>query len=409
MDRNREMSEMDNGKKKKRIAFINQRYGLEVNGGSEYYTRLIAEKLAGIYEVEVLTSKALSYEKWADYYEKDVEYINDVLVRRFGVKKERNDLEMKFLTRAVTKLHMNTKKICDRWVKDQGPYVPELIAYIKENKNKYDVFIFVTYLYYPTVMGMREVREKSIFIPTAHDEPYIYFKSHQDLFTMPKGIIYLTEEEKLFVNQLFHNENIPSIVAGVGVELPPQVNNSRFRTKYDVHEDYLIYVGRVDKSKGCGEMFGYFMEYLAQKKDRNEYPNLTLIVMGQEFMNIPKHPQIRYLGFVSEEDKFDAISGAKALWLPSQFESLSISVLEAMSLSVPVLVNGKCEVLKGHCTKSDGGLYYEDYDSCEYAIDLLTKGVKRQVELGHNAYEYIQKNYLWSVILDKIKGMIESV
>ena len=40
----------------KRIAIVNQRYGLEVNGGSEYYARLIAEHLNKYYNVEVLTT-----------------------------------------------------------------------------------------------------------------------------------------------------------------------------------------------------------------------------------------------------------------------------------------------------------------------------------------------------------------
>ena len=45
----------------KRIALVNQRYGLEVNGGSEYYTRLIAERLTGEFQVDVITTKSLDY------------------------------------------------------------------------------------------------------------------------------------------------------------------------------------------------------------------------------------------------------------------------------------------------------------------------------------------------------------
>jgi glycosyltransferase involved in cell wall biosynthesis len=126
-------------------------------------------------------------------------------------------------------------------------------------------------------------------------------------------------------------------------------------------------------------------------------------------MKIPEHPGIHYLGFVSEEDKFDAVAGAVALWLPSQFESLSISVLEAMSLSVPVLVNGKCEVLKGHCQKSGGGFAYTDYEECEKALSCLVKDETKRDRMGKNAYDYIEQNYLWDKIMRKIKTIIEGI
>ena len=67
----------------KKIALVNQRYGLEVNGGSEYYTRLIAERLAENYEVEILTTCALNYTTWENHYPEGVEKVNGIPVRRF--------------------------------------------------------------------------------------------------------------------------------------------------------------------------------------------------------------------------------------------------------------------------------------------------------------------------------------
>ena len=59
----------------KKIAIINQRYGLEVNGGSELYSRQIAERLTAKYDVEVLTSCAIEYVKWSNHYKEGVEII----------------------------------------------------------------------------------------------------------------------------------------------------------------------------------------------------------------------------------------------------------------------------------------------------------------------------------------------
>ena len=70
--------------KNKRIAIINQRYGREVNGGSEYYTKKLAEHLNQYYQVEVLTTTALDYDQWKPYYEPGEEMLDGVLVRRFA-------------------------------------------------------------------------------------------------------------------------------------------------------------------------------------------------------------------------------------------------------------------------------------------------------------------------------------
>jgi hypothetical protein len=68
-----------------RVAFVVQRYGLEVNGGSEALCRMIAERMARFHNVEVLTTRAVDYVTWQDEYPEGIEEVNGIRVRRFGV------------------------------------------------------------------------------------------------------------------------------------------------------------------------------------------------------------------------------------------------------------------------------------------------------------------------------------
>jgi glycosyltransferase involved in cell wall biosynthesis len=323
-------------------------------------------------------------------------------VLRFGVEKPRaadfNEFNGKYLSSG--KRDIDTEKI---WFEKQGPYSPAAISYIRENIGNYDVFIFVTYLYYLTVMGLPEAAEKAILIPTAHEEPFIHFKTFEKLFTLPRAFVFLTDEEKALVQGLFDCKHIPCQVMGTGVDIPCEPDEKSFREKFGIDGDYIIYVGRIDEGKDCPTMFKYFMEY----KKRRPESKLKLVLMGKQVCDIPKHRDIISLGFVSEEDKFSGISGAKALVLPSRYESLSISVLEAMSLSVPVIVNGICEVLKGHCVKSNGGLYYMNYFEFEGIIDYIFSHDREYQCMRENARKYVEENYRWDVIMKKFDEILK--
>lgn len=391
----------------RRIALVNQRYGLEVNGGSEYYTRLIAERLTDNYQVDVITTKAVDYTTWENHYEADEEDINGVHVLRFPVAdtraKDFNEYNGSYLAKAgAGQLDEKAEQV---WFEKQGPLCPKAVEYIESHKDDYDVFIFVTYLYYLTVMGMPKVAEKAVFIPTAHEEPFIHFKTFESIFTKPKAYVFLTDEEKDLVQNLFHTQNIPCRVMGTGVDIPCEPDEKAFRENFGIEGDYLIYVGRIDEGKNCPMMFKYFEEY----KKRNPQSELKLVLMGKPVCDIPKHRDIMSLGFVSEEDKFSGISGAKALILPSKFESLSISVLEAMSLNVPVIVNGECEVLKGHCVKSNGGLYYNSYFEFEGIVNYIFSHDSEYSVMRKNARQYIDDNYRWEVIMRNFRELIENL
>lgn len=385
------------------ICFVVQRYGLEVNGGAELLCRLFAEHMKNLYKIEVLTTKAIEYQTWKDEYESDVDEINGITVRRFGVEHERgpnfDEINAEFMTNGLS------PESEQDWIDRQGPYVPKLVSYLIEHQYDYKVVIFFTYLYYPTVMGIKALSNKTIVMPFAHDEPFLRMKIFDDVFLRPSGIVYSTDEEKKLINAKYHNEYVKSTLGGSGVDLPDIIDGERFKKKYGL-ENYIVYVGRIDEGKKCGEMFSFFSKF----KERN-HNGIKLVLMGKPVMEIPLNLDVISLGFVSDEDKFDGIAGANALWLPSKFESLSMVVLEAMAVRTNVIVNGECEVLKGHCLKSNGAFYYNDYFEFEGELNYLLNPVNAETvdQMKENAKLYVDENYQWNAIIQRLHGLIENV
>ena len=113
------------------------------------------------------------------------------------------------------------------------------------------------------------------------------------------------------------------------------------RKPAELSSPYLLYCGRIDPNKGSQELFEYFLEF------KKAFPSdLRLTLTGKDDMPVPSHPDIEFLGFVSEEEKLSLMAGAKVFVMPSGNESFSIVTLEAMAQRTPVLASGKSEVLE---------------------------------------------------------------
>ena len=388
---------------KKKILFVVQRYGLEVNGGAELHCRQLAERLKDEYDVSVLTTCAIDYVTWKNEYKEGIEHINGVKVIRKKVDFERNQKKFNKISAKLNNEKDNIN-LGVEWQEAQGPHSSELIKYLEDHKDDYDVIIFLTYLYYTTYFGLKVAPEKSILIPTAHDEAPIYYSIFNETFNLPKAILYSTTTERDFVNKRFKNDYIESDIVGLGVDINENAQDIDLEKTFDIKDDYVVYIGRIDESKGCKEMFEYFLEY---KKIYNS--NLKLVLAGKSAMEIPGNKDIVTLGFVSEDEKVNLIRKSKLLILPSKFESLSLSTLEAMYLKVPVLLNGKCEVLKQHAILSNGGLYYENKWEFIETLDYLIRNSKIAERMGENGRKYVDVNYKWDVIIEKLKKNIENL
>jgi glycosyltransferase involved in cell wall biosynthesis len=425
------------------IAFIVQRYGTEVLGGSEFHCRLVAERLAATHAVDVLTTCARDYITWANEYPEGADRIKGVTVRRFPNAATRDiDAFNKYSDWIFSNPHSRSNEL--EWLKQQGPWCPALLEYLRRHHQQYDVLVFFTYLYAPTVLGLEIAPARSILVPTSHDEPAIRLDIYKDVFSRPAALLFNTDTERNFIHEQFPDRPLLEEIVGVGVDVPEQqpyprmplpddefpavveefpapgaaadddapsreypahllTRGSVFRRRHRLYGPLALYGGRIDPGKGCEELIEYFSSYVKAGGDA------TLALMGVKLMSLPEEPFIRFAGRLSDRERLQALEAADVVVVPSPFESLSLLALEALSVGTPILVNARSAVLVEHCVRSNGGLYYADRDEFVQCLTLLMGDAPLRQALGRNGREYIRKHYRWDVVLAKYERIFATL
>jgi len=382
-----------------KLAVVVQRYGADINGGAELHARYIAERLSRHADVEVLTTCAKDYVTWKNERPAGVEQVNGVTVRRFPVSRERHPYEFgRKSIRVFEQLHSLADELS--WLESEGPASPALISYLEGAADSYDFVLIFSYRYYHAWHAARRVAPKAIVVPTAERDPAIGLSIFGPVFRGVRAVMYNSPEERAMIQAASRNEHIPGVVVGVGSEVPERTDPARFRRAFNIHKPFAIYIGRIDENKGCAELFSHYLRYAAT------FPRgLDLVLIGNAIIDIPDHPKVHHLGFLSDRDKFDALAASDLLIMPSYFESLSMVALEAWALGRPVLANGRCDVLKGQCIRSNAGLYYERYEEFVEALYSLESNGPLHAHLGRNGRAYFRRHYTWPVIERKYLEM----
>jgi glycosyltransferase involved in cell wall biosynthesis len=379
-----------------KLAFIVQRYGREILGGSETLARQLAERLSRRHDITVLTTTAKDYITWKSEYEPGEEKQRGVRLIRFPVEGERNIDEFNKFSEEIYQ-GTPTREQELEWLDRQGPVCPELIAHLEKEHESFDLLIFFTYLYYPTFYGLRVAPEKSVLVPTAHDEPPLKLSIFKEMFQLPGSFLFNTEAEEQLVLERFPVHKKMRETVGMGMELLDQPDPSIFRDRHNVSSKYFLYAGRIDGGKGLEELFRFFSFY---KEENPASGNLELMLIGKLGMKLPDDKSIRYAGFVDEAEKLSAMAGAIAVLQPSKMESLSIVTLEAFAVGTPVVANAASRVLIDHCRKANAGFYYNDFEEFEGIFNLLLSDRNLGRSLGKNGQRYIKENYGWQNVLN---------
>jgi glycosyltransferase involved in cell wall biosynthesis len=386
-----------------RAALVVQRYGNDVLGGAESLARHVAELLNPHLELTVLTTCALDYLTWADHYLPGEDEVNGVRVLRFPVPRPRDVRDFELATGRAYQ-DPSDIELGRAWMEAQGPNAPALLKHLREQGSTYDAVAFITYLYATTADGLPLVAERSLLCPTMHDEPPLKLALFDGLFSQARLCLFSTPEERELARSRFGVPDEQARVVGAGIDEPLGSDSERFTRESGIKRRYALYVGRLDPSKGVPDLIDFHSRYRARQPD-----GLDLVLIGGGDLMLPASDGFHALGYVTEQQKHDAIEGAAVVVCPSPYESLSFAQLEAWSHGRPTLANAVSPVLEGQSKRAGGGLWYANVDEYGVMLDLLARAEPLAAAIGAQGRRYVREAYSWDHLRNEWLSAIDAV
>jgi glycosyltransferase involved in cell wall biosynthesis len=382
-----------------KIACVIHRFGADIAGGSEGHCRLIADHLAGRHDVTILTTCAKDHITWKNHYPVGESRVGALRVVRFPVDQPRHLHRFMDISDRVF-ADRATLEEQEQWFRENGPDVPALLEHLRHHGDDYDRVLFWSYRYYDAYFGLPIVAGRAILVPTAEEDPLIHVDVLERYFALPRGLLYLTPEEQELVEMRLPPGK-PSEIIGCGLDAVVDAPDRSCLDPLGLTDPFVLYLGRIDPNKGCDALVRHFLRYV----EGGGRP-VQLVMAGPSSMPIPDHPSIRALGFVEHEVREALLSRARALMMPSPFESLSMVLLEAWNHGLPALVNARCKVLRGQVERADGGLYYGNAIEFSAALDYLLDHPDAAAELGRQGLAYVDREYRWPTVMEKIERLL---
>ncbi|HET8568199.1 MAG TPA: glycosyltransferase [Candidatus Limnocylindria bacterium] len=385
-----------------RLQVVVQRYGDGVSGGAEAHARELVRHLRPHLDIEVATTTALDYWTWAHELVPGEDEVDDVPVRRFRPASGRARDFRRYERAAFAR----DRSLDDEraFLRAQGPHCPDLLEHVRSRAREVDHTLFFTYIYEPTALGLPLAPDRAVLVPTAHDEPALSLSLYKPLFHAPRAIAFNTEEEKRLVHGRFRNSRVPHDVVGVGVDVPEDVDPTRFRDAHGIEGPYFLYVGRIVESKGMPDLFDAWARFQGTGTAR-----ATLVLIGNAEMPVPARDDVRHLGRLGDRDKFDAYAGAVALVMPSRLESLSIVTLEAWALGLPAIVSARSPVLSSMGRRAGAGLPYASHPEFAELCALLMERPDVARSLGRAGSAFVSRTYTWDLVVEKYLDLFAEV
>jgi glycosyltransferase involved in cell wall biosynthesis len=193
---------------------------------------------------------------------------------------------------------------------------------------------------------------------------------------------------------------------------PPEDEVARVRERYQLYEQYALYVGNIKPHKNLERLIEAFNQL------RHEaFPHLRLLIIGDEISKFAAlrravhryklHKHVRFLGFVPDQTLAVLYRLAAVFVFPSLYEGFGLPPVEAMASGTPVVTSNVSSLPE---VVGDAAVLIDPYDTAAIAEgmrqvladpDLRTELIARGLAQA--------RRYSWERSVQRIHDIYEAV
>ena len=195
-----------------------------------------------------------------------------------------------------------------------------------------------------------------------------------------------------------------------GVEFPSELPVRKSTIAFGTHRPFVLFLGRLNWKKGLDRLIPAMRQVsnadllVAGNDEENYRPELEALATRCGVAD-----RVRFVGPIEGDRKWDLLSSARILALPSYSENFGNVVLEAMAVGCPVVVTP--EVGMANAVKEAGCGVVAPGDPVEFGLEIkrLLADPERCGKMGRAGRHVVETKYTWSIIAPQMLNLYHQI
>lgn len=201
----------------------------------------------------------------------------------------------------------------------------------------------------------------------------------------------------------------PIAVIPNGVTLPSSLAPDTFLEQFPFlrGKRILLFLGRIHYKKGLELLVESWSELAFR------HPEAHLVLAGPDFEGTKARiekligerglsERVTFTGMLRQELKWSALAAAQCFVLPSYSEGLSVSVLEAMGIGLPVIITEQCNLPEVKQLGAGWEIQSEVGQLTSAIQDFLSNSIASNVEIGTRGRTLVRTRYDWDTVSESM-------